>query len=140
MAARNLEKLEEIKENILKEYPNKGNEIHCLKIDVSVESNCKVLIEKSLSLLDGRIDTIYLNAGRSAVQMLSQAPNLDGHRSLMDTNFFGCVAPIYFLLPHLKEKQQRHCTICVVSSLAGLTGVWYVFLKWLQLIMVWKII
>ncbi|KAG2373178.1 hypothetical protein C9374_012780 [Naegleria lovaniensis] len=123
LAARNLEKLNEVKETLLKEYSERGHDILCLKIDVSVESDCKELIEKSLSYLNDRIDTIYLNAGRSSLQPLSEAKDLEGHRSLMNTNFYGCIAPTFYLLPHLRERQNTNCHICVVSSLAGLTGV-----------------
>nr|CAG4709923.1 unnamed protein product [Naegleria fowleri] len=123
IAARNVDKLNELKESLLKEYSNRGHDILCLKIDVSVESDCKELIEKSLSFLDDRIDTIYLNAGRSSLQILSEAKDLEGHRALMNTNFYGCIAPTFYLLPHLRERQNSNCHICVVSSLAGLTGV-----------------
>jgi len=125
LAARNIEQLEKIKSDILKEFQDNSPEVFCVKTDVSVEDECKQLIEQSLQLLNERIDVIYLNAGRSSVQTLKAATSLDGHRSLMETNFFGCVAPTFYLLPHLREKQQSHCAICVVSSLAGLNGVPY---------------
>ncbi|EFC39801.1 predicted protein [Naegleria gruberi] len=125
ITARNVEKLQELKEIMLKEYSGKGHEIFCVKTDVSVDEECKNLIELSAKYLNERIDVIYLNAGRSAVQMFAQATNLDGHRSLMETNFFGCVTPTFYLMKHLREKQESHCSICVVSSLAGLSGVCY---------------
>ena len=54
LAARNLDKLKEVEEQILA----MGNEVLSVKTDVSVESDCRKLIDETISLFTNSISDI----------------------------------------------------------------------------------
>ncbi|KAL9645335.1 hypothetical protein ABK040_002534 [Willaertia magna] len=130
IASRSLEELEKIKLNLDNLYKFNKNEIYCLKIDVSLEEDCKFLILKSLEILNNKINIIYLNAGRTSLQSLKDSNSLQPHHELMNINYFGCITPTFYLLQQLRllyknginQNNLPCCHICIVSSLAGLVG------------------
>jgi len=65
MASRSIERLEQLKA----EMPNQDN-ILCVQTDVSVEEECKNLVEETVKKF-GRIDILVNNAGISMRAMLS---------------------------------------------------------------------
>jgi short-subunit dehydrogenase len=85
--------------------------------DVSLEEDCKMLVEKSVERY-GTIDILVNNAG---ISMRASFPEVDMkvlHR-LMDVNFWGTVYCTKYALPYLIK--QRGCLIGV-SSIAGFHG------------------
>jgi len=113
ICGRNLEKLQEISEDI----KSKKGEIRFLQTDVSIESDCAKLIETAISNY-GKIDVLINNAG---ISMRANFENTDLSviKQVMDVNFWGTVYCTKYALPHIiKEKGS----IVGISSVAGITG------------------
>jgi len=87
-----------------------------IKTDVSVETDCKNLIDTVVKQWGG-IDILILNAGRGALFKLEDAKNGLVYKELMETNYLGCVYPTIYALPYLRKNKG---TIVVISSVAGL--------------------
>lgn len=113
LAARRLEILE-------KEAAVLGGEILCVKADVSVEADCKTLIEKAVERY-GRIDILINNAGIS-MRALFKDLDLKVIRSLMDVNFWGTVYCTKYALPYLLESKGSVVGVISIAGFAGLPG------------------
>jgi len=111
IAARRVEKLEEV----AAECRTRGGEVLLVPTDVSNESQCKLLVEKTITAF-GSLDMLINNAGLAVVARLEDYANLDLFRHTMSVNFFGAVYCTYYALPHLKQNRGR---IVAVSSLGG---------------------
>lgn len=112
IAARSADKLDEVKATM----PNPDN-ILCVKTDVSVEDDCKNLVQQTVDKF-GRVDILVNNAGISMRAMFRDL-DLDVIRHLMDTNFWGTVYCTKYALPYILESKG---SIVGVISIAGLTG------------------
>ena len=110
MAARSYEKLLELAPGVSSD-PKK---VLCVKTDVSVESDCKELIERTVSEF-GRIDILVNNAGISMRAMFKDL-DLSVIHSLMDVNFWGTVNCTKYALPWLLESKGQ---LVGVISIAG---------------------
>jgi short-subunit dehydrogenase len=88
-----------------------------VKTDVSVEDDCKNLIEQTLAAF-GKIDILINNAG---VSMRASFANveLDVLRRLMDINFWGTVYCTKYAYPHIIAAKG---SIVGISSVAGVHG------------------
>ena len=115
MAARSLEKLEQIKA----EMPDSAN-VLCVKTDVAVEDDCKNLIQKTVETF-GRIDVLINNAGISMRAMFVDV-DLDVIRRLMDTNFWGTVYCTKYALPYLLEAKGSVVGVISTAGYLGLPG------------------
>ena len=115
MAARSIEKLEQIKA----EMPMPEN-ILCVKTDVSKEEDCKNLIEETVKTF-GRIDILINNAGISMRAMFIDL-DLDVIKRLMDTNFWGTVYCTKYALPHLLESKGSVVGVISTAGYLGLPG------------------
>ena len=91
LAARSIDKLEKIAEELNNRYAAHGSQLmaHCIKTDVTKEEDCKNLIEKTIERF-GKIDILVNNAGIS-MRAVFKDLDLNVMRSLMDTNFWGTV-------------------------------------------------
>lgn len=107
MAARSYEKL-------LTLAPSVGKEVLCVRADVSVESECKALIDKTVEKFGG-IDILVNNAGLSMRAMFKDL-DLGVIHSLMDVNFWGTVNCTKFALPYLLKSKG---SVVGVISIAG---------------------
>lgn len=107
MAARSLEKMEAL-------APEVGEEVLCVRCDVSVEEDCKALIEKTVERF-GRIDILVNNAGLSMRAMFKDL-DLVVIKRLMDVNFWGTVYCTKYALPYLLEAKGQ---VVGVISIAG---------------------
>ncbi|MBO7459846.1 MAG: SDR family oxidoreductase [Bacteroidales bacterium] len=115
MAARSIEKLEQIKA----EMPNPAN-VLCVKTDVSVEDDCKNLIEETVKTF-GHIDILINNAGISMRAMFLDL-DLDVIKRLMDTNFWGTVYCTKYALPYLLESKGSVVGVISTAGYLGLPG------------------
>ena len=106
MAARSLEKMEA-------ESAGKDN-ILCVKTDVSVEDECRRLIEETVRRF-GRIDILVNNAGLSMRAMFRDL-DLKVIERLMAVNFWGTVYCTKYALPYLLESRGQ---VVGVISIAG---------------------
>lgn len=113
LAARNLDALNEVKNDIIK----KGGEADVLRTDVSVEDDCRSLIDFAIDRY-GRIDVLINNAGISMRALFTEL-NLDVIRRIMDINFWGTVYCSKYAMPYLLKSKG---SLVGVSSIAGYKG------------------
>lgn len=113
LAARSLDKLSELS----KELEQFGVNVLAVKTDVSVEDDCKNLIEKAVAKF-GTIDVLINNAGISMRANFSDL-DLSVLKRLMDVNFWGTVYCTKYALPYLLKSKG---SLVGVSSIAGYVG------------------
>ena len=113
LAARSEEKLSAIVQDI--------KALNCeaiyIKTDVSIEAECKNLIEKTVEKF-GTVDILVNNAGISMRARFIDVDLKVLHR-LMDVNFWGTVYCTKYALPYLLERKG---SLVGVSSVAGFHG------------------
>ncbi len=111
LAARRIEPMKEIINGELAER------YLLVQTDVSSESDCKQLIEKTIERF-GRIDVLINNAGISMRALFSEA-DLSVIQRLMEVNFWGAVYCSKYALPYLIASRG---SLVGVSSIAGFKG------------------
>jgi len=113
LAARNTQKLQEISEKMTLEG------VHSLVVqaDVSVEEDCKRLIDETIKVFQG-IDVLVNNAGIS-MRAIFEEVDLSVIKKVMDVNFYGAVFCTKYALPHLLQSKG---SVVGVSSIAGYKG------------------
>ena len=115
LSGRNGGKLSEVKKLI-----EKNTEVITVVADVSVESDCKKLIDTAINNF-GRIDILLCNAGISMRAILEEV-DLKVLKSLMDTNFWGTVYCTKYALPYLLKSKGSVVGISSVAGKKGLPG------------------
>nr|WP_319398499.1 SDR family oxidoreductase [uncultured Carboxylicivirga sp.] len=113
LAARSADKLEEIKA----ELQSKGSEVLTIKTDVSIEADCKNMVDETIKAF-GKIDILINNAGIS-MRALFKDVDLDVIKQVMDVNFWGTVYSTKYALPYLLENNG---SVVGISSIAGYVG------------------
>lgn len=88
-----------------------------VRCDVSVEADCKRLIEATVERFGG-IDILINNAGISMRALFDDLDMAVLHR-LMDVNFWGAVYCTKYALPYIQSSRG---SIVGISSVAGLHG------------------
>ena len=117
LAARSIDKLEKIAEEINKKFNKSTDNVLCVKTDVTKEEDCKNLVEQTVKHF-GKIDVLVNNAGIS-MRAVFKDMDLKVMRSLMDTNFWGTVYCTKYALPYLLESKG---SVVGVISTAGYVG------------------
>jgi short-subunit dehydrogenase len=113
LAARTEEKLKKISDDL-----NAKNYVTSfIKTDVSIEQDCKNLIEKTIELY-GTLNILVNNAGLSMRASFIDVDLKVLHR-LMDVNFWGTVYCTKYALPYLIASKG---SLVGVSSVAGFHG------------------
>ncbi len=113
MAARSVDRLAAIAEEIKAE---KG-EVSIIKTDVSIEDDCKRMVEFAVKRY-GTVHFLINNAGISMRALFDDVDLKVLHR-LMDVNFWGTVYCTRYALPYLVENKG---SLVGVSSVAGFHG------------------
>jgi dehydrogenase/reductase SDR family member 7B len=113
IAARKVAELEKIKQTI----EQSGGEVLVVKTDVSIEADCKNLIDEAIKHY-GHIDVLINNAGIS-MRAIFEEVDLNVLKQLMDINFWGTVYCTKYALPHLLKTKG---SVAGVSSIAGYKG------------------
>ena len=114
LAARRVERLEEVKKDIEKA----GGECIIVKTDVTKEEDCKRLIEKTVEHY-GTVDMLINNAGIS-MRALFIDLDLDVIRKVMDVNFWGTVYCTKYALPYLLKQKAMNCKFrCGIPCASG---------------------
>ena len=115
MAARNVVLLNEI----ISDHTSNDTDANIIAIetDVTLESDCKRLIEKTIEKF-GRIDVLINNAGIS-MRALFDDVDLNVIKQVMDVNFWGTVYCTKYALPYLLKTKG---SLVGVSSIAGYKG------------------
>ncbi|MDP4281044.1 MAG: SDR family oxidoreductase [Bacteroidota bacterium] len=116
IAARNIEKLHVIEQDLVKQ----GVQVLSVQTDVSREEDCRNLIEKTIEKY-GSIDILINNAGIS-MRAVFEDLDLDVIRRLMDTNFWGTVYCTKYALPYLLKSKGSVVGISSVAGFRGLPG------------------
>lgn len=119
LAARSLDKLEKIAEEINEKFNSQQStsKVLCIKTDVTKEEDCKNLVEQTIKHF-GKIDVLVNNAGIS-MRAVFKDMDLKVMRALMDTNFWGTVYCTKYALPYLLETKG---SVVGVISTAGYVG------------------
>ena len=119
LAARSIDKLEKIAEEINEKFNSQQStsKVLCIKTDVTKEEDCKNLVEQTVKHF-GKIDVLVNNAGIS-MRAVFKDMDLNVMRSLMDTNFWGTVYCTKYALPYLLESKG---SVVGVISTAGYVG------------------
>ena len=112
-AARNLDKIE----TLLQQKNMAAENYLLLKTDVSMEVDCKNLIEKTVDRF-GKIDVLINNAGISMRAAFADV-EIEVIKKLMDVNFWGTVYCCKYALPFLLKSKGA---IAGISSVAGFKG------------------
>lgn len=116
LASRNLVKLLEI----VTDLEQKGIQALAVQTDVTLEKDCRILIEKTLDHF-GRIDVLISNAGISMRAIFIDL-QLDVMRRLMDTNYWGTVYCSKFALPHLLKSGGSLAGVISIGGYIGMPG------------------
>ncbi len=114
LGARRIEKLEKLKE----EFPM--SDILCIKTDVTIEDDCKNLIQNTVEHFGG-IDVLINNAGVS-MRALFQDTSLEVIHRIMDINFYGTVYCTKFALPWLLKSKGSLVGVISIAGHVGLPG------------------
>ncbi len=115
IAARRIEKLIELKERL--SLSGSGDRIYPVICDVSIENDCKALIDKTIEKF-GQIDILVNNAGIS-MRALFKDLDLSVIHELMNVNFWGTVYCTKYALPHILKREG---SVVGVISIAGYKG------------------
>ncbi|MBR0111596.1 MAG: SDR family oxidoreductase [Bacteroidales bacterium] len=114
MAARRLEVMESLAPAVSAD----PDRVLCVRTDVSVEADCKALIDKTVEKF-GRIDILVNNAGLSMRAMFKDL-DLKVIERLMDVNFWGTVYCTKYALPWLLEAKGSVVGIISVAGFSAL--------------------
>ena len=111
LAARNVEKLEEVSKRCTQE----GGKAIVISTDVADPIQCQNLIECTIAEY-GRIDTLINNAGLGMASRFDKLQDLELFERVFRVNFFGGVYCTHYALPYLKKTRGR---LVAISSLRG---------------------
>jgi len=114
MAARNIAKLKEIQSDM----EGKGYIALAVQTDVSVETDCENLVNKTIEVF-GKIDILINNAGIS-MRALFNDLDLKVVRQVMDVNFWGTVYCTKFALPYLLKTKGSLVGVISIAAYLGL--------------------
>lgn len=106
-------------ELVAKDCEAKGARTLIVPTDVSIEAECRALIEQAAKHF-GAIDILVNNAGVSMHAAFEAIEDTDVYEKLMRINLMGSIWPTHAALAHVKQSRGQ---IVAVSSLAGLVGV-----------------
>ena len=112
LAARRIDRLKELEDKL------NNVKILSVKTDVSIESDCKNLIESAIQEF-GKIDVLINNAG---ISMRASTIDVDMNvlRKVMDVNLWGTIYCTKFALPHLLASKGSLVGIISVGGYVGL--------------------
>lgn len=116
LAARNLTNLLVIVTDLNKQ----GIQAIAVQTDVTIENDCRVLIEKTVEQF-GKIDVLINNAGIS-MRALFIDLQLDVLRRLMDTNYWGTVYCSKYGLPYLLKSKGSLLGVISIGGYIGMPG------------------
>jgi short-subunit dehydrogenase len=103
--------------DVQKELEATGHQVLVTQADVSLEADCRQLIEATVAKF-GAIDVLVNNAGISMRALFNEL-DLSVMKQLMDVNFWGTVYCTKYALPYLLKSKG---SVVGVSSIAGFVG------------------
>ena len=114
LGARRVDRLEELKREM------NVDEVICVETDVSKESDCKRLVDRTIEKF-GKIDILINNAGVS-MRALFKDMDMKVMHHLMDVNFYGTVYCTKFALPYLLQTKGSLVGVISIAGYVGLPG------------------
>ncbi|GET34791.1 short chain dehydrogenase [Prolixibacter bellariivorans] len=114
LGARRTERLQELEKEL------SDTEILSVKTDVSVEEECRNLVEQAVSRF-GHIDILINNAGIS-MRANFEDMDLEVMHKVMDVNFYGTVYCTKYALPYLLESKGSLVGVISIAGHVGLPG------------------
>ena len=119
LAARSIGKLETLAAEILADPSTPPEtEILCVRTDVSVEEDCRNMVEQALARFGG-IDILVNNAGVSMRALFLDVDLSVLHR-LMDVNYWGTVYCTKYALPSILKRKGSVVGVISTAGYAGL--------------------
>lgn len=118
LIARNQERLESAREEILSTIPEVGN-VTIFPIDITNKEEIENAVYEIISF-QGGVDILINNAGISICGRLEDH-SFEEHEAVFKTNYLGMFHTLKAIYPHLKNKKGSH--IGFVSSVASYIGV-----------------
>lgn len=115
LAGRNVQKLETVVKSKCLSFG--APQVLCISCDVSIEADCKKMIETTINHF-GTIHVLINNAGISMRALFSEL-DLSVIRRLMDVNFWGTVFCTKYAMPYLLKNKG---SVIAVSSVGGFKG------------------
>lgn len=113
LAARSIDKLQKLQAQL----PTESIAVKC---DVSIEADCKELIDQTVARF-GRVDILINNAGLSMRALFDDVDLSVLHR-LMDVNFWGTVYCTKYAMPYIQASKGSVVGISSVAGFHGLPG------------------
>jgi short-subunit dehydrogenase len=117
LAARNTTRLAEVG----KECEAKGAVAVAIGCDVSIEDECRRLIDEASRALGG-IDVLVNNAGVSGHALLEEVTDFGWYEQMMRVNFFGTLWCTRYALEHLKRSKGLVLGVCSLAGKHGIPG------------------
>ncbi len=114
LAARRISLLKELEKSL------KNVEVLSVETDVTIESECKELIESAVKRF-GKIDVLINNAGISMRASIEDVKTEVLHQ-LMNVNYWGTVYCTRFALPYLLQQKGSLVGVISVGGYIGLPG------------------
>lgn len=114
IAARRIEKLKEL------EGKTRNDNILSVQTDVTVETDCRALVEKTIEKF-GRIDVMIANAGISMRAIFADL-DLSVMKRTMDVNYWGTVYCAKYALPWLLLTKGSVVGVISIGGYVGLPG------------------
>lgn len=114
LAARRIDRLSELEKELSE------TEILSVKTDVSIENDCKDLIDSAIEKF-GKIDILINNAGISMRSLFADL-DLSVFKKLMDVNFWGTVYCTKYALPYLLKTKGSVTGVISIAGYIGLPG------------------
>ena len=119
MAARRIDLLDSLAAEILADpATSPETEILTVRTDVSVEEDCRQMVEAALARF-GAIDILINNAGIS-MRALFKDVDMKVLHTLMNVNFWGTVYCTRYALPHILERKGSVVGVISTAGYAGL--------------------
>jgi short-subunit dehydrogenase len=119
LAARSVDALE----RVAAECSALGAQVIAVPTDVTVDADCRRLIERTLEAFGG-IDVLINNAGVSMHARFFEITDFSTFEKLWRVNCLGTIQCTRYAYPHLRAGLGRHGgQIVAISSLAGKAGV-----------------
>ena len=113
LAARREDRLQELKNEL-------DTEVLAVKTDVTLESDCKNLVEKAVGRF-GKIDVLINNAGIS-MRALFNDTEMEVMHQVMNVNYWGTVNCTKYALPYLLKQKGTLVGVISVGGYIGLPG------------------
>lgn len=118
LVSRNIQKLEELKQELLKKVKT---EVLIVNGDLEKKQFSKEILDKTINKFN-RIDYLILNAGMSMNCPFRDIEKLSDMEKIMQLNYFANVYLMNYFLPQLQKNKAR---IVAISSVQGIIGIPY---------------